>query len=157
MTTFITEKSKDYSLLDNNTGELLEYRKTRRLSFDEFIMVFISSFPSLMKLKGIQLKVLICCWKYSSYNKETDTEGNVIHNTATFKQYCHNNGLDTSDACIDRAFVQLRKSGLLIKRCKGEYILNPKYFFKGTLSARTKIAYDFVVEPEDDNVSADNA
>lgn len=145
---YITTKVKDFSVLDETTGELLELRQTKKLSLDEFFMVFASSCPKLMQLKGLQLKVLICCWRYSTYNKECSTEGNIIHNSVSFKEYCRKDGLDTSDACIDRAFTQLCKEGLLIRKSRGEYILNPQYFFKGTLSDRTKIIYNIVVEPK---------
>lgn len=55
MATYITESSKDYSIVDKRTGELLELKQTRKLSLEEFIMVFFSSYPELFKLKGLQL------------------------------------------------------------------------------------------------------
>lgn len=150
MSRYVTTRLNDFSVLDKGTGELLELRQTRKLSLDEFLMVFVASCPKLLKLKGLQLKVLICCWKYSSYNKERSTEGNIIHNSASFKQYCRNDGLDTSDACIDKAFTQLCKEGLLIRLYRGEYLLNPEYFFKGTLSDRSRIQYNVVVESKEE-------
>lgn len=149
MARYITEKSKDFSVVDNHTGELLELRQTRKLSLEEFIMVFFSSYPELFKLKGLQLKILMCCWKHSTYNKENDTTGNIVHNNASFKQHCREEGLDLSDASIDNAVSSLCKTGLLQKKCRGEYLLNPEYFFKGTLSARTKILTQFVVGPDE--------
>ena len=148
MDKFITETSKDYSLLDNHTGEILKYKQTRKLSVDEFIMVFFASYPQLLKLRGVQLKVLMCCWKYSSYNAESEEEGNIIHNNASFKEYCKSEGLETSDANIDNAISALCKNGLLFKKCRGEYMLNPRYFFKGKLSKRSRIQFNVVVEPE---------
>ena len=147
MARYITEKSKDYSVVDNHTGELLELRQTRKLSLEEFIMVFFSSYPELFKLKGLQLKILMCCWKHSTYNKENDTTGNIVHNNASFKQHCKDEGLNLSDASIDNNISQLCKAGLLIKKCRGEYVLNPNYFFKGSLSQRTKMMMNFMVEP----------
>ena len=149
MARYITESSKDYSLLDEHTGEVLEFRKTRKLSLEEFIMVFFSSYPELFKLKGLQLKILMCCWKHSTYNKENDTAGNIVHNNATFKEHCRNEGLQLSDASIDNNISALCKSGLLLKKCRGEYLLNPTYFFKGSLSQRTKIDMHFVVGGKD--------
>lgn len=154
MSRYITTKSKDFSVVDNRTGELLELRQTKKLSLDEFFMVFAASCPTLLKLKGLQLKVLICCWRYSSYNKEYSQDGNIIHNSPTFKQFCKHEGLQTSDACIDKAFTKLCKENLLIRRCRGEYLMNPQYFFKGTLSDRTKILYNIVVEPMDNSLEA---
>ena len=87
------------------------------------------------------------CWKYSSYNSTNYAEGNIVHNNPSFKEFCRQDGLVTSDANIDNAISTLCKKGLLIKRCKGEYILDPRYFFKGKLSDRSKIKYTFIVEP----------
>lgn len=151
MARYISEKSKDYSIVDNHTGELLELRQTRKLSLEEFIMVFFSSYPQLFKLKGQQLKILMCCWKHSTYNKENDIAGNVVHNNASFKQHCREEGLELTDASIDNNISALCKAGLLHKKCRGEYLLNPDYFFKGSLSQRTKLLMSFIVESEEDN------
>lgn len=148
MSKYITETSEDYSLVDNHTGELLEYKQTRKLSLEEFIMVFFSSYPELFKLKGLQLKILMCCWKHSTYNKDNDISGNIVHNNASFKEHCREEGLGVSDASIDNNISTLCKTGLLVKKCRGEYLLNPEYFFKGSLSQRTKIQMDFIVDPD---------
>lgn len=150
MSRYITQTSEDYSIVDNHTGELLELRQTRKLSLEEFIMVFFSSYPQLFKLKGLQLKILMCCWKHSTYNKENDTTGNIVHNNASFKQHCREEGLDIADASIDNTISSLCKTGLLVKKCRGEYLLNPDYFFKGSLSQRTKVLMQFIVEPEEE-------
>lgn len=146
MSRYVTDEVKGFSILDENTGELLKYKQTKKLSLEEFIMVYLASNVKLLRLKGLQLKVLICCWKYSTYNSANSTEGNIVHNGASFKQYCREDGLETSDVCIDRAFSQLCNMGLLIRKNRGEYLLNPKYFFKGELSQRTKINYNIVVD-----------
>ena len=147
MEKYLKEKSKDYSLLDNHTGEIIEFYQTKKVSIDEFIMVFFSNYPQMMKLKGVCLKVLMCCWKFSSYNAEYEEEGNIVHNNARFKEYCRQDGLEAPDASIDNAISHLCKVGLLIKKCRGEYLLDPRYFFKGKLSKRSKIMYNIVVEP----------
>lgn len=143
----IFEKDKNKAVVDVNTGELTDYYSMRTVSLDEFIMVFFASYPELYKLNGVQLKVLMGCWKYSSYNSANYAEGNIVHNNPSFKEFCRQDGLDTSDANIDNAISALCRKGLLIKRCKGEYLLDPRYFFKGKLSERSKIQYTFVVNP----------
>ena len=150
MARYITETSKDYSVVDNHTGELLELKQTRKLSLEEFIMVFFSSYPELFKLKGLQLKILMCCWKHSTYNKENDLSGNIVHNNTSFKEHCREEGLQLSDASIDNNISALCKAGLLRKKCRGEYLLNPDYFFKGSLSQRTKVLMSFIVAPEEE-------
>jgi hypothetical protein len=114
-------------------------------------MVFFSSCPRLMDLTGNHLKVLICCWKHSSYNPENEERGNILHNGPGFKSACRENGLDISNAAIDNAVSALCKKGFLIKKFRGEYLLNPQYFFKGRLSNRSKVRVNYVVEPEEDN------
>lgn len=148
MTKYVTEKSKDYSILDNHTGEILDLNITRKLELDEFIMVFFASCPALMNLTGNHLKVLICCWKHSSYNPQNEEQGNIIHNGPGFKNACKEDGLNISNASIDNAISALCKRGLLVKRFRGEYLLNPQYFFKGKLSNRSRVRVNFVVEPD---------
>lgn len=147
MTRFIKEKSSDYSLLDNHTGEIKDMVITRKITLDQFIMVFFSSCPQLMDLKGNHLKVLICCWKHSSYNPANELEGNILHNSQGFKQACREDGLDVTDAVIDNAISALCRKGFLIKKFRGEYLLNPNYFFKGKLTNRSKVEINYIVEP----------
>lgn len=125
--------------VNTETGEIISGVATIKVStVDEFIMVFLNSLPEVFNLEGQQLKVLMCCWKYSSFNPTTP-EGNRISNTIAFKDYVRNNGLDISNAAIDNAFSVMAKKGILIKECRGQYILNPLYFFKGTLGNRAKL------------------
>ncbi len=147
MAKYVTEKVEGWSLVDECTGELLEYKKTRKVSMKEFIMVFFAGCPELMRLTGVELKVLICCWQKSSFNPVSDDTGNIIFNSPSFKEFCKEQGASTSDANVDNAISALSKKGLLIKKHRGEYLLNPEYFFKGTLSNRSKIDLSFVVEP----------
>ena len=159
MTKYVTEKSKDYSILDKQTGEILDLNITRKLELEEFIMVFFASCPELMNLTGNHLKVLICCWKYSSYNPQNEEQGNVIHNGPGFKNACKEEGLNIPNASIDNAISALCRKGFLIKRFRGEYLLNPQYFFRGKLSSRSKVKMHFIVEPEtvieEDNAQED--
>lgn len=154
MKTLITKTSDDYCLLDKSTGEITEYKQTKKVELGEFIQVYFSSCPQIMKLKGSYLKVLMCIWKYSTYNPANEMEGNLIYNTPLFKKYCHDEGVSDSNALIDNAFSKLNKEGIIIKKCRGAYMLNPEYFFKGSLSSRTKILYTYKVEPTDDSMMA---
>lgn len=137
----------DYAVVDKHTGDLTALKQTRTVTLDEFIMIFFAGCPDLLQLKGLHLKVLICCWKYSSYNPESEEEGNILHNDLMFKEKCKSFGLKAPAASIDNAISYLSKRNYLIKRCKGVYLLNPKYFFKGRLSDKSKIDIHFKVEP----------
>lgn len=155
MEAFVKLKSQDYSLLDNRTGEILEYRQTKKVTLSEFMMVFFSSYTDMLKLTGLEIKVLMCIWTHSSFNSRNSKDGNIIHNDAVFKENCKQDGLNTTNANIDNVFSKLCKMGFLIKKCRGTYLLNPKYFFKGTLSDRTKIQYNIMVEPEENQIQED--
>lgn len=153
MATFLTKSSSEYSLLDKSTGEILEYRQTKKVKLGDFIQVYFASCPEIMKLNGVFIKVLVCIWRYSTYNPSNETEGNLICNNLMFKRYCKEEGLECSDATIDNAFCKLNKEGIIIKQCRGTYMLNPKYFFKGSLGSRTKILYNLKVENDERAVS----
>lgn len=139
MAIYINEKSDDFSLVDLHSGEMHDYNVPRKIEPEEFVMVFFSSCRDLMSLQGNQLKVLICCWKHSSYTPQDEEQGNIIHNCSGFKRACKDDGLDISNASIDNAISELCKKGFLIKKFRGEYMLNPHYFYRGKLKNREKV------------------
>ena len=138
MKAFVKQENQDYSLLDKHTGEVIEWKRTKVVNVDEFIMFFFASIPELFQLEGLHIKVLMCCWKASTYNN-VDTEGNIVNNNKLLKDYIRQCGLDISDNTIDVIISKLTKKGILIKKCRGTYMLNPKYFFKGRLSEKSKL------------------
>ena len=148
MNTFVVQTDPDYSLIDKHTGEIQEWKRTRVVSVDEFIMFFFASMPDLFKLKGLQLKVLMCCWKHSSYGA-VETEGNIVCNNRLLKDYIRSCGLDISDSAIDVIIHNLAKANILIKKCKGTYMLNPQYFFKGRLAEKSKLELRMVTNPDE--------
>ena len=77
-------KDKDYVKVNPDTGEVKDAYVTRKVSMDEFIMLFFNSFPELFKLEGNALKILMCIWKKSSYNPFEDS-GNLFYNNKIFK------------------------------------------------------------------------
>ena len=143
ITKYVTEISSGYSLVDNTTGELKEFKQIRQIKQDEFIMVFLSTIPQFYKLNGNQLKFMMSLWKLSSFNAVNTQEGNIIINDLDTKNKIRNMGFDVTDSSIDVLFHQLVKAECLLKVCKGKYMLNPKYFFKGTLTDASKMTLTF--------------
>lgn len=146
MKMLVTQKDQDYSLLDNHTGEVMEWKRTQVVSVDEFIMFFFASMPELFQLEGLHMKVLMCCWKHSSYI-DAHTEGNIVSNNKLLKDYIRSCGLDLKDNVIDVIIHNLSKRNILIKQCRGTYMLNPKYFFKGKLVDKSKLELRMVANP----------
>lgn len=138
MKAFVTETDPDYALVDKHTGEIKNFKRTRVVNVDEFIMFFFNSIPELVGLEGLHLKILMCCWKASSYNN-VETEGNIVNNNKLLKDYIRQCGMDVSDNTVDVVISKLAKKNILIKKCKGTYMLNPNYFFRGRLSEKSKL------------------
>lgn len=142
---YVTEKSKDYSLLDNNTGEILEYNQVKKVSIEEFIMVFFASYPELMKLEGQKLKMLMMCWKLSTFGGK---RGNIVINDSSFKEEVRKYEPKMSNSNIDACFSYLTAKGIMRRICKGRYELNSDYFFKGSLSDRSHLQFCVEVDPK---------
>ena len=128
------------------TGEIVSGVSTVKCdSIDDFIMCFLSSIKEVASLDGNSIRVLLFCWKFSSFNYNIP-EANIIVNDVDFKERLRLNGLNLSDASINNAINKLYKAGMLQKKCRGKYTLNPKYFFKGTLANRSKLQLNVIYE-----------
>lgn len=145
---YFTETDPDHVVVDNRTGEITEAKRTRVVSMDEYMEFFFKSIPELCKLKGLQLKILMCCWKQSSWIDVAE-KGNTICNNKVLKDYIRECGLDISDSTIDVTIHKLAKENILMKVCKGMYMLNPSYFWKGKLSDRSKLELKLIAKVMD--------
>lgn len=117
-------------------------------SIDEFIMFFLASLPKIETLDGNTLKVLMWCWKLSTFNPNIP-EANIITNDKAFKNKVREGGSKLTDTVINKAVHELYKAEFLKKRCKGSYFLNPEYFFKGTLVNRAKVIHSIKYNGDD--------
>lgn len=130
------------SVVNTNTGEIVSgVAHVKVDTIEEYIMCFLGSIPQVTKLDGNTMRVLMWCWKFSSFNPSIP-EANTIVNDKAFKNRIRSEGGDLSDSVIDKSIHTLAKVGMLIRRCKGNYFLNSKYFFRGTLSNRAKLQYN---------------
>lgn len=129
------QENQDYSLLDKHTGEVIEWKRTKVIDVDEFIMFFFASIPELCQLEGLHIKVLMCCWKASTYNN-VDTEGNIVNNNKLLKDYIRQCGLDISDNTIDVVISKLTKRGILIKNVEALTCLTPNISLKEDLQRK---------------------
>ncbi|MBO6232816.1 MAG: replication/maintenance protein RepL [Clostridia bacterium] len=134
---------------NTDTGEVLgAIAITKTQKIEDFIIVFLKSLPILSDLDGNSMKVMQACWILSSFNSKQNCEGNVIDNNPAFKDSVRKLGYDVSDGCINNSISKLCKKEALIKRCRGSYMLNPTYFFKGTLTDRSKLQSLLTYEPQ---------
>jgi|GEM_PF-2750458 len=97
-------------------------------------MFFAQFMPETTKLPGQQLKVLMCCCLISPY--ANDEEGNLFYNNKDTKRRIMELYPDISEAAVSNAINALAKANFLIRICRGQYRINPRYFYKGSLRYR---------------------
>lgn len=128
----------------NEFGELISAEQTivKKVNAEEFCQVYLRDSEDFSNLSGSEYKILVQCWLYSTYYKDPqiDIPGNMVTLNAILKESIQKRtGL--KDGTIRNAFSSLVKKNMLLKPdgVKGVYYLNPKYFFKGKLTERTKL------------------
>ena len=135
------------NVVDSATGEIISaVKRVKAETIDDFMMVFLNGLNYLFKLDGKELKVLMCCWKASSIST-MENSANLFANNVVFKNYVRKQGLELSDSAIDNYVHKLAKKGTIKRMCKGYYMLNPDYFFKGRLSERSKLKLELEYNP----------
>lgn len=124
-------------------GEVIsaEIKTIKKIPLDEFCQIYLRDNEEFYCLSKAENNVLAMCWRYSIYydDKELNLPGNKITVDKQLKTIIQQKtGL--AQSTIKNAFTSLVRKDMLIKdkEFKSIYYLNPKYFFKGTLTARTK-------------------
>lgn len=154
MDNYITVSDDTKAVLDQNTGELTEYKKHIKLNQEDFIMVFLNAIPEIAnQLERNEMRLLMYTWKLSNYNANVTDEGNVICNNTYTKKKIREFGCNMSDNAINVYFNRLAGKGFLIKVSTGMYMLNPKYFFKGSLSSRSHLQFILETKNQKDGKS----
>lgn len=124
-------------------GEILssEIKTIKKVSLDQFCQVYLQDNEEFYCLSKAENNVLSVCWRYSIYydDKELDLPGNKVTVDKQLKDIIMQK-TKLAESTVKNAFTSLVKKDMLIKdkNYKSVYYLNPKYFFKGALSARTK-------------------
>lgn len=138
----IYEKKIEKSIVDSETGELLtenvEHTFIKSIKPEDFMQVYLKDISGLMEIENIsELKVLVHLWKESSFNSQGETKGNQIFLVKSVKEEISQKcGLEYNT--VHKAIFSLHKKGILIRKDRSLYILNPKFFFKGYSKDRTK-------------------
>lgn len=141
---FTKVSNPDLAVVNTTTGEIESAVATIKVdTIDDFIFCFLKSIPQITSLDGNTMRVLMWCWKFSTFSPNIP-DANYISNDLDFKENVRREGGNLSNGTIDLAFHTLKNKGFLIKKCRGKYMLNPDYFFRGTLSNRAKLKYNVV-------------
>lgn len=133
---------KESIRVDEN-GEIVSADITtiKKVSYGEFMQVWLKDNQEFWDLTKSEYAVMVQCWGASIYYPELiELPGNKVTADKQFKDIAAKNANITVRS-VDSALASLSKKNLLIKdkEYKGIYYLNPKLFFKGKISDRTKI------------------
>lgn len=122
------------TIINEQTGEVIQTKnvQTRRVRAERFMQVYIKDISSLYSLNETHLKVLMELWSLSKFNT------NEVFLSKTRKDDIAKR-IKKSLSGVNNSISQLCKRGLLLRRARQEYILNPKIFFKGEQIKRGKV------------------
>ena len=138
---FRTITDPDRVIVNKNTGEI-EDLLTKKVceTPEEFIKLYLTSINDLITLDSRLMQILLVCVKRSTFSDSKGCEGNIFHNDYFFKQTCKSIiGEDLTDNAINVYVSRLAKQNIIIRYCRGGFILNPKYFFKGTIAKKSRL------------------
>lgn len=145
---FRTEIDKTKIVVDSETGEVISMlaRKVCETQ-EEFVKIYMNNIDDLITLDNTMLKVLMVCLKEAKFSNEDDHEGNILYNSKQLKEKCKKMiKEDFSPGEVNVYIHRLASAGILLRKSRGEYYLNPRYFVKGKLNPKTRM--QLVVEYE---------
>lgn len=125
---------------------LRDFEENSYLKFN--MIINLKNVDDLINLDGNLIRLLFCiayCEELSLFDK--DEEG-CFYNNKLFKDHIREANLDLTDGAIDVYVSQLTKQGFLIKKCKGCYMLNPNYFFKGRVRDAAQMSLTLEFDPK---------
>ena len=135
-------------IVDNETGEVVSAVAKRVCDTqEEFIKIYLNSIDDLISLDNRMFQVLMVCLREAKFCDDKNQDGNTLYNFKDFKDKCRqliDNEL--SDKAINMYVSRLATMQILIRKSRGEFVLNPRYFVKGQMTQKTRL--QLVVEYE---------
>lgn len=120
-----TEEIIDYF---NKNGTIIEAK-------DEFVIMSVFAIDEINeKLKGNEIKVLLACVRCSKISSYEESGNSFLTCSREFKNLV--TGIKPQNVC--KYLAKLNELGFIKRISRSEYELNPLYFFRGTLTQRTK-------------------
>ena len=132
--------------IDSDTGELLNFDvevKTHKIVVegkDQFAFMYSSIIGALNGLNGSDIKLLMFCSLNCTYNS------NIIALNSHFLELISSQS-GVSVGSLKNSLTSLHKKNILIKLGGATYRVNPRYFWKGENTERTK-TMKFILEVE---------
>jgi hypothetical protein len=135
-------------IVDNETGEVISAVAKRVCDTqEEFIKIYLNSIDDLISLDNRMFQVLMVCLREAKFCDEKNQDGNTLYNFKDFKDKCRNLiDPELSDKAINMYVSRLASMQILIRKSRGMFVLNPRYFVKGQMTPKTRL--QLVVEYE---------
>ena len=132
-------------IVDKESGEVLRaVTKVVCETQEEFVKIYLNAIDELVKLDRRMIQILMLCLKEAKFCDEQHVEGNVVYNYAEFKNKCRQlprkpEENELSDDAINTYMSRLASQKLLLRKSRGVFILNPRYFAKGKITPKTRM------------------
>lgn len=131
MKKFIKEKREGYVMVDESTGEVSGVYDTRVVRDEGYCTISMVAIDELIGLSAGELRVLLGIVRIASFNMVDSDLGNIFISSAVTRGELRRLGVDMTDSGIRSCIDRLSKRGIILRRSRGMYILNPKIVFKG--------------------------
>ena len=131
---FRTVIDPDLEIFSNKDG-LIKGPVVKRIcdTPEEFVKIYLNAIGDMIKLDHRMFQILMMCLKESNFCDDRHPDGNVIYNFTEFKDKCIKAIGDDklTYAGINQIMYRLASLGILIRKSRGTFMLNPKLFIKG--------------------------
>lgn len=138
---YISVEVQGKKILDEEHGTLDKmYAKVNVGSQEEFLKIYLNSLDDLISLDNKMFQILLIVLRRARFIDKEDALGNEFFNNDSFKEEVRKK-IDPgySDNTINKYVSLLAQQHMLLRVNKGSYILNPRYFAKGKITAKTRM------------------
>lgn len=128
-------------IVNKETGEIVGASIKRVCEKPEdFIKLYLTSIDDLLDLNQREFQILLVCIKSSQFYDEAEAKGNFFNNDARFKTNCRRIlDEELSDNNINVCISRLAAKKIIIRQSRGLFVMNPRYFFKGTITKKSRL------------------
>lgn len=137
---YITVEVEGKKILDEEHGTLEKmYAKINVGSQEEFLKIYINSIDDLANIDHQTFQVMLIVLKRAKYSDKDNVYGNEFYNNDNFKKEVKDKLGIKKDNTVNKYVSNLAKAKILLRVNKGSYILNPRYFARGTMTNKTRM------------------
>lgn len=128
------------NLIMTPDGEIVNMETTLKVDdIDNWCFLFLEALGAAKDLDGAEIRLLLGIWRFSTFNNKYDSRGNRFFVTKDSKKKLIENDYAKSESAVGKYINTITSKGYMIRICRGEYLLNPKYIFKGYLTDRSNV------------------